>query len=81
MRSEIMLRIRNAEVLDKLQEMYNKTKFKSINEFLNYLLEESVFGSSTKEINNSLNNIKSYVMAIWEKIQDIDDNIERQYLS
>ena len=81
MRSEIMLRIRNAEVLDKLQEMYNKTKFKSINEFLNYLLEESVFGSSTKEINNSLNNIKSYVMAIWEKVQDIDDNIERQYLS
>ena len=76
-----MLRIRNAEVLDKLQEMYNKTKFKSINEFLNYLLEESVFGSSTKEINNSLNNIKSYVMAIWEKVQDIDDNIERQYLS
>ena len=82
MKNEIMLRIRNAEVFDRLQEMYQKTKFRSINEFLNYLLEEAAFRSiNTEEINNSLDTIETFTKGIWDKVQNIDTNIERQYRS
>jgi len=77
-----MLRIRNIDVLDRLQEMYQKTKFKSINEFLNYLLKEAAFRSiNTKEINNSLDTIETFTKGIRDKVQNIDTNIERQYRS
>ena len=77
-----MLRIRNTEVFDRLQEMYQKTKFKSINEFLNHLLEEAAFRSiNTEEINNSLDTIETFTKGIWDKVQNIDTNIERQYRS
>jgi len=82
MNNEIMLRIRNIDVLDRLQEMYQKTKFKSINEFLNYLLKEAAFRSiNTKEINNSLDTIETFTKGIRDKVQNIDTNIERQYRS
>lgn len=78
--NEIMLRIRNVETLDKLQEMYQKTKFRSMNEFLNYLLKEAVFRPiNGEEIKKYLESVDTFTQAIWDKVQHIDRTIEIQH--
>ena len=54
-----MLRIRDKNLLDKLQEMFNESKFTSYNAFLNNLLRQVVFRENKEdEIIDKLDNIE-----------------------
>ena len=62
--NETMLRIRDKNLLDKLQEMFNESKFTSYNAFLNYLLKQVAF----RENKEDEINIKDKTNAIYEKV-------------
>ena len=67
--NEIMLRIRDKNLLDKLQEMFNESKFTSYNAFLNNLLRQVVFRKNKEdEIIDKLDNIEDKTNAIYEKV-------------
>ena len=64
-----MLRIRDKNLLDKLQEMFNESKFTSYNAFLNNLLIQVVFRENKEdEIIDKLDNIEDKTNAIYEKV-------------
>ena len=55
----------------KLQEMYEKTKFESVNEFLNAVLKSFAFKQNRDdEILDTLEKIDDTATAIWEKLND-----------
>lgn len=67
--NETMLRIRDKNLLDKLQEMFNESKFTSYNAFLNNLLIQVVFRENKEdEIIDKLDNIEDKTNAIYEKV-------------
>lgn len=67
--NETMLRIRDKNLLDKLQEMCNESKFTSYNAFLNNLLRQVVFRENKEdEIIDKLDNIEDKTNAIYEKV-------------
>ena len=67
--NETMLRIRDKNLLDKLQKMFNESNFTSYNAFLNYLLKKVVFRENKEdEIIDKLDNIEDKTNAIYEKI-------------
>ena len=67
--NETMLRIRDKNLLDKLQEMFNESKFTSYNAFLNNLLRQVVFRENKEdEIIDKLDNIEDMTNAIYEKV-------------
>lgn len=67
--NETMLRIRDKNLLDKLQEMFNKSKFTSYNAFLNNLLRQVAFRENKEdEIIDKLDNIEDKTNAIYEKV-------------
>lgn len=67
--NETMLRIRDKNLLDKLQEMFNESKFTSYNAFLNSLLRQVVFRENKEdEIIDKLDNIEDKTNAIYEKV-------------
>ena len=67
--NETMLRIRDKNLLDKLQEMFNESKFTSYNAFLNNLLRQVVFRENKEdEIIDKLDNIEDKTNAIYEKV-------------
>lgn len=67
--NETMLRIRDKNLLDKLQEMFNESKFTSYNAFLNILLRQVVFRENKEdEIIDKLDNIEDKTNAIYEKV-------------
>ena len=72
-KNEIMLRIRNVNLMYKLQEMYDLSHYKSVNEFLNALLESVAFKElNDEEILSIVDNIVSCDNAIWKKVKDLD---------
>ena len=67
--NETMLRIRDKNLLDKLQEMFNESNFTSYNAFLNNLLKQVVFRENKEdEIIDKLDNIEDKTNAIYEKV-------------
>ena len=67
--NETMLRKKNKNLLDKLQEMFNESKFTSYNAFLNNLLRQVVFRENKEdEIIDKLDNIEDKTNAIYEKV-------------
>lgn len=67
--NETMLRIRDKNLLDKLQEMFNESKSTSYNAFLNNLLRQVAFRENKEdEIIDKLDNIEDKTNAIYEKV-------------
>ncbi len=66
---EIMLRIKQKSLIDKLQALYNNSNCKSVNEFINSILEVYAFKSDKQdEILDKLETIKDTTNAIYEKV-------------
>ncbi len=71
--NETMLRIRDENLLDKLQEMFNESNFTSYNAFLNYLLKQVVFRENREdEIIEKLETLEDKTNAIYEKVKKYD---------
>lgn len=71
--NETMLRIRDKNLLDKLQKMFNESKFTSYNAFLNYLLKQVVFRENKEdEIIEKLEALEDKINAIYEKVKKYD---------
>ena len=67
--NETKPRIRDKNLLDKLQEMFNESKFTSYNAFLNNLLRQVAFRENKEdEIIDKLDNIEDKTNAIYEKV-------------
>ena len=71
--NETMLRIRDKNLLDKLQKMFNESNFTSYNAFLNYLLKQVVFRENKEdEIIEKLEVLEDKTNAIYEKVKKYD---------
>ena len=71
--NETMLRIRDKNLLDKLQKMFNESNFTSYNAFLNYLLKQVVFRENKEdEIIEKLETLEDKTNAIYEKVKKYD---------
>ena len=71
--NETMLRIRDKNLLDKLQKMFNDSNFTSYNAFLNYLLKQVVFRENKEdEIIEKLEALEDKTNAIYEKVKKHD---------
>lgn len=67
----ITLRLKDIKLQEKLQEMYEETKFESVNEFLNAVLKSFAFKQNRDdEILDTLEKIDDTTTAIWEKLND-----------
>ena len=67
---ENMLRIHDLKLLDKLQEIYQKSRYRSINEFLNaWLKQYAAKESKEDEILEGIDEIKDVVNAIYERVK------------
>lgn len=67
---EIMLRIKQKSLIDKLQDLYDNSKCKSVNEFLNSILKIYAFQSDKQdEILDKLETIEDTTNAIYERIK------------
>lgn len=69
-KNEIMLRIKQKSLLDKLQNLYDNSKCTSVNEFLNTILKVYAFKSDKQdEILDKLETIEDTTNAIYEKVK------------
>lgn len=67
----ITLRLKDVRLQEKLQEMYDMTKFESVNEFLNAVLKSYAFKENRDDqIMDLLDQIEDTTTAIWEKVKD-----------
>ena len=67
----ITLRLKDVRLQEKLQEMYDMTKFESVNEFLNAVLKSYAFKENRDDqIMELLDHIEDTTTAIWEKVKD-----------
>lgn len=67
----ITLRLKDVRIQEKLQEIYEMTKFNSVNEFLNAVLKFYAFKENRDEqIMELLDQIEDTTTAIWEKVKD-----------
>ena len=67
---ENMLRIHDLKMVDKLQEIYQKSQYRSINEFLNACLKQfAERESKDDEILEGIDEIKDAVNAIYERVK------------
>ena len=65
------LRLKDVRLLEKLQEMYDMTKFESVNEFLNAVLKPYAFKENRDDqIMELLDQIEDTTSAIWEKVNN-----------
>ena len=67
---ENMLRIHDLKLVDKLQEIYQKSRYRSINEFLNACLNQLAERENKEdEILEGIDEIKDVVNAIYESVK------------
>ena len=67
------LRLKDIRLQEKLQEMYDMTKFESVNEFLNAVLKSYAFKDNRDDqIMELLDQIEDTTTAIWEKVKDVN---------
>ena len=65
------LHLKDVRLLEKLQEMYDMTKFESVNEFLNAVLKSYAFKENRDDqIMELLDQIEDTTSAIWEKVNN-----------
>ena len=65
------LRLKDIRLLEKLQEIYDMTKFESVNEFLNAVLKSYAFKENRDDqIMELLDQIEDTTTAIWEKVNN-----------
>lgn len=65
-----MLRLREKRLVDKLQEIYEKSQYVSINEFLNACLKQVAFKEMKEdEIISRLDQMEDVINAIYEKVK------------
>ena len=65
-----MLRLREKRLVDKLQEIYEKSQYVSINEFLNACLKQVAFKEMKEdEIISRLDKMEDVLNAIFERIK------------
>ena len=65
------LRLKDVRLLEKLQEIYDMTKFESVNEFLNAVLKSYAFKENRDDqIMELLDQIEDTTSAIWEKVNN-----------
>ena len=64
---------RRLQQQEKLQEIYDITKFESVNEFLNAVLKSYAFKENRDDqIIELLDQIEDTTTAIWEKVKDVN---------
>ncbi len=69
-KNEIMLRIKQKSLIDKLQDLYDNSKCKSVNEFLNTILKVYAYKLDKQdEILDKLETIEDTTNAIYEKVK------------
>ena len=74
----ITLRLKDVRLQEKLQEMYDMTKFESVNEFLNAVLKSYAFKENRDDqIMELLDQIEDTTTAIWEKVKDVKPNTDQ----
>lgn len=67
------LRLKDVRLQEKLQEIYDMTKFESVNEFLNAVLKSYAFKENRdNQILDLLDQIEDTTTAIWEKVKDVN---------
>ena len=67
------LRLKDVRLQEKLQDMYDMTKFESVNEFLNAVLKSYAFKENRdNQILDLLDQIEDTTTAIWEKVKDVN---------
>ena len=67
---ENMLRIHDLKPVDKLQEIYQKSRYRSINEFLNACLKQVAFKEMKEdEILSRLDQMEDVLNAIYERMK------------
>ena len=65
-----MLRLREKRLVDKLQEIYQKSRYRSINEFLNACLKQVAFKEMKEdEILSRLDQMEDVLNAIYERMK------------
>ena len=65
-----MLRLREKHLVDKLQEIYEKSQYVSINEFLNACLKQVAFKEMKEdEILSRLDQMEDVLNAIYERMK------------
>lgn len=70
-KSENMLRIKDLELLNKLQERYSLSSCKSVNEFVNLILKHYAFKDTREdEIFEKLETLEDTTNAIFEKVKN-----------
>lgn len=80
LKNETMLRIRNKDLLDKLQSLYDLSKCKSANEFYNVLLYSIAFHQrDIEEILDKLDDILENSSSILEKLNEHKWATYKQY--
>lgn len=74
----ITLRLKDVRLQEKLQEIYDMTKFDSVNEFLNAVLKSYAFKENRDDlIMELLDQIEDTTTAIWEKVKDVKPNTDQ----
>ena len=67
----ITLRLKDVRLQENLQQMYDMTKFESVNEFLNAVLKSYAFKENRDDqIMELLDQIEDTTTAIWEKVNN-----------
>lgn len=70
-KNEIMLRIREVKLLNKLQDLFKLSPCKSVNEFINSILKVYAFKDTREdEIFDKLETIEDTTNAIYEKVKN-----------
>ena len=65
-----MLRLREKHLVDKLQEIYENSQYRSINEFLNACLKQVAFKEMKEdEIISRLDQMEDVLNAIYERMK------------
>lgn len=68
-----MLRIRDINLLNKLQQMFNYSHYTSVNEFINNLLKQIAYKEVKEdEIIEKLEIIEDKINAIYEKVKNYE---------
>ncbi len=71
-KNEIMLRIRDLKLLERLQEMYDNSRYKSVNEFLNAILRQVACKEAKEdEMLEKLDSIEDRTNAIYDKVKTL----------
>ena len=77
-KTEFMTRVRDVDVVNKLNEQFRKSGLKSFNEFINQILEDYVNrGYYFDDIYQKSRCVEDFIFSIRSTLDDIKRHIER----